>query len=220
MANEVGGAQTLSRWVGLVACTLALLAPGAGDALAESGQVTRAFASLDWTRGSVAASVTWGSCGPGCPYWAAVATVQPAQPAYDCAATDWSRRDASIRTIWSSGPNPNGTTTSFDFADVGILPGVVGQRVCLMVVQPMPDAGYAESALVARADLSLPEALGAATRPEVRPTAPSTACRHARRAVKRLRLRWNRMRKAGNPVRARHLRRTLLQARSRRAARC
>jgi hypothetical protein len=157
----------------------------------------------------------WTECGLGCAYWVGVATVQPALPQYRCDPSGWGSRDPNVHTIWSSGPQQNGATASFDFADIAILNGVVGQRVCLVVAMPFPADEHALLGTVADRDLVVPG-------PEVDPFAAlrEEACRKAEGKVARLRERHRRSLELGKLKQARALAKALREARSRRAASC
>jgi hypothetical protein len=108
----------------------------ASPAVASTGDISRAVATADWTRASIAGSVTWDGCSAGsyCA-WIPVATVVPALPSYTCSGEEALDSDPDTRGVWSGGNFSANGTVSFDIPDAVILPGVHGQRLCLSVIQ-------------------------------------------------------------------------------------
>lgn len=120
--------------LGIVTALIGLLM-AAPAAHGYSAQITRAEANSTWTRGSSAGSITWTDCGAACNWWLPYATVQPSLPSYSCRGDELFDSDPNTQQIWSGGQQTANATLSFDRTDVGILQGVVGQRVCLSVIQ-------------------------------------------------------------------------------------
>lgn len=115
---------------------LALLLIGvaaAPAAAAPSATVARAEAAPDWTSANVAGTATWDACPLEC-NWVAILNVQPALPSYSCRAADWRSSDPNIKGIWSSGARAANGTASFDMPNAPVLPGVAGQRVCVVSI--------------------------------------------------------------------------------------
>jgi hypothetical protein len=107
-----------------------LVAPSAA---AYSGAITRAHANDTWTRGSIAGYVDWTDCGSDPCSWLPIATVQPVLPAYGCRGDEALDSDPNTRNVWNGGGRTANGTATFDLADVPILSGVHGQRLCLSV---------------------------------------------------------------------------------------
>jgi hypothetical protein len=158
--------------------------------------------------------VTWDQCGPGCDYWVAVATVQPAQPSYEC-KPDWNSRDPNILTIWSSGAQPNGATASFDFASVEILNGVVGQRVCISIAEPYRSENHALGFSEPGTMLTVP---GPGT--AVAPTEAAQPCERAKGQVVWLTFRFRKAIQAHKAKLAQRLNKELKRAKRKRDEKC
>ncbi len=126
--GKIGGAAAL-------AAVLIWMLQAAPALAAPSGSITTATANSGWTQGTVAGSVTYGDCIPenNCK-WLPLVRVEPSLPEYHCAVGDALSSDPNIRTIWSGGSHTGNETVPFNAASVPILPGVFGQRACLMVI--------------------------------------------------------------------------------------
>lgn len=113
----------------------------AASAAASSGQITRAYANADWTRGSLAGQITWTECGSSCS-WIPTATVQPTLPEYHCLGNEAIDSDPNTSAVWSGGGKTANGEASFDLINTPILNGVHGQRLCLSVIETrlVPDA--------------------------------------------------------------------------------
>jgi hypothetical protein len=105
----------------------------ATPAIASTSEITSAVASTDWTHGSVTGSVTWDQCPEDC-QWTAFAYVEPSLPEYHCGSEDLFSSDPNVRQVWNSGAQATNGTANFSVTDTLILPGVYGQKACLLVV--------------------------------------------------------------------------------------
>jgi hypothetical protein len=102
----------------------------------STGQVTRAVASPDWSRGSFAGSVNWVDCNTGCDSYNILVYNEPS--VYVCEATDWQHEsNPNIRQVWRSGSQTSNGTIPFEASNVALLRGVFGQRLCVIGVQLM-----------------------------------------------------------------------------------
>ncbi len=97
------------------------------------GQITRANATANWTRGHLTFTLNWN--GPECfvgyrCIWSARATVQPALPSYPWDVEPFS--DPNDLTVWSQDLDDQPPQTfNVDLPNAEILPGAQGQRLCL-----------------------------------------------------------------------------------------
>ncbi len=117
----------------LAATLIAAFVMIAVPASPSTGEITSAVASPDWIHGSVAGSVAWDQCPEGC-QWTAFAYVEPSLPEYHCGSEDLFNSDPNVRQIWNSGAQTTNGTTRLNVTNAAILPGVFGQKACLVVV--------------------------------------------------------------------------------------
>jgi hypothetical protein len=202
----------------------------------SSGQFTRAEATSDWSHGSFAGSVTWSDCNAGCKSWLVLVYDEPS--VYTCNAEDWlEESDPNIRQVWNSGGQTANKTIPFEVDSVALIPGVFGQRLCMIGVQST-ETEYGThvgqqlvtQALFQLATPPLAPAESTATTPTTTEPAtqtPSRVCRLAQKRVGRLR----RLRKAAVRQLRRHsdvrhrrnlrkVNKALRRARAKRAAKC
>lgn len=127
----------LAKWrrFAILVAIVALLGLWASPADAQStGQFTRAEASPDWTTGSFAGSITWTNCNAGCDNWVGEALVEPST--FTCNSfTGTMVGNPNIARVWLSGTQSANATVPFDVSEARLLPGIDGQRLCLIVVQ-------------------------------------------------------------------------------------
>ena len=129
--------------------TLALV-PTAGAA--PTAQIDVATVDAAWTKARVVGSVSCTDCAGSNAYidWLPVVTAQPSLPEYSCRGDEWADSDQNTRVLWSGGKKTGNTTVRFDLADALILPGVFGQRVCVLVVHT---SRYQEPVCLAQAPI-------------------------------------------------------------------
>jgi hypothetical protein len=120
----------------LLATVLASSAIASTASASPSGAISSAVASPDWTHGSIAGSVTWDECPTSC-QWTAYAVVEASLPEYNCQAEElWSSIHSdpnAYRLPWISGTQSVNGALGFNVSKE-ILPGVFGQKACLLVV--------------------------------------------------------------------------------------
>jgi hypothetical protein len=127
----------VGRMLKMATLVAVMLSLGGATAQASSGTITRAVATPDWTRGSFAGSFTWDGCvaDPQAPCdWTPIATVAPSAPGHACLGDEASDSDPNTQVVWSGARQTANGTAMVDQADVAILPGVRGQRLCFSVV--------------------------------------------------------------------------------------
>ena len=209
----------LAALVMLSACIFSASASGGPVVWAPEGEVTRAIASSDWTTGSIAGWVR-NDCGPGCDYWVAVAALGPGGS--ECPLGFLGGEEPDVREFWSSGAEPNGATASFDFAEMPILPGLVGQQVCLYAVEPYRSEETATFGHVAIRPMALaqpPSAVSPASVPQTS-TPPVSSCSGEPAGIVRLRSQLRKARRAGHHKAVVRIRKALEAALAGQAARC
>lgn len=130
-----------------VAGVLSLLMTMGSVASASTGSFSKAVTNTDWTKAQISGTVSWGGCtlssqiaafhsGPSrCDSWFPVVMVQPALPSFQCS---WRSAWESNRDIWQvwrgETQTSPGKRQSFNLSNAQILPGVQGQRVCLVAL--------------------------------------------------------------------------------------
>lgn len=117
--------------IGIIAATLGM----ASSASASSGRITSAYANAEWTKGDLAGEANWTDCGSDPCEWEIFATVQPSLPEYSCRPEEWLEYDRNVMQVWSGHWQATNGTASFDLPEASILPGVYGQRLCLMGIE-------------------------------------------------------------------------------------
>jgi hypothetical protein len=133
--REVRACIKTGRRFAVGAAVVAFFGIWASTASAYStGQFTRAEATPDWTHGSFAGNVTWSDCNKGCKSYLVLVYDEPS--VYTCSAKDWlEESDPNIRQVWNSGGQTVNKTISFEANNVTLIPGVYGQRLCMIGVQ-------------------------------------------------------------------------------------
>jgi hypothetical protein len=121
-----------------------------------SSEITRAFASAGWTRGSIAGAITWNGCAnaimpPASSHfpsgefmslpllycaWVPYATIGPGSSESECAAPDrdWPALGEDVALAWWSGKGSAPGLATFDLPAVS-LDGVPGQLLCLSAIE-------------------------------------------------------------------------------------
>jgi hypothetical protein len=164
---------------------LALALPVAAQA--SSGEISRFVVDSDWTKGSIAASITWTECawvippkGPERPelpypddpdpmptiepswascYWVPYATVGPDWDPTKCSSRQrqLSTLGAGVRLIWSEDKRVSPGSAAFDLSGID-LDGSREQLLCLSVSKIAPYGGESTHYTLASALLAEPEA--------------------------------------------------------------
>jgi hypothetical protein len=188
-------------------------------ASASTGQFTHATATPDWTHGSFAGSVTWTDCNVGCNSYLVLIYDEPS--VYTCHAEDWlEESDPNIHRVWSSGGQTSNKTIPFELNNVSLIPGIYGQRLCMIGVQSTTTefGTHVGQQLLASTlfQVEVPAPAPEATPP---PT-PSETCQRLRQRARSLRKRMNAARQAGEQRRAKNLRRALRKTYRRQRASC
>jgi hypothetical protein len=198
----------------ILAVAVACLA-GAGTAGATStGEITKAEATSDWSHGSFAGTVVWSDCNAGCLNWHILIYAEPTT-GYTCEVTDYLEKgEPNVQQVWDSGEQKGNKTIPFDLTEVPLIPGVVGQQLCVLGLQ-QTTTGY-QPQLITHANFTArPGTPGDTGKQGV-----SSKCRAARESVKQLRNRLVAAKNAGNEKKVRKLNRALKKALAKRASLC
>jgi hypothetical protein len=230
ITKEIGSLMQRAR--GLAALTVLLCMPAlaiqSSSALASTGSFFRYTATPDWSHGDIAGSVIWTECNAGCETWLALVYVQPT--IYACYAEEWQdESDPNIRQIYNSGGQHANTTINFERLGQPLLPGVYGQRLCMIGVQSTrygtyPDESYVGQEVLANrvmeveapAPVPLPPPPSEAASPP--PPTVSTQCILASREVRRLQKKLKRAVRRGAGVQVE--RKALAKAKRRKQVDC
>lgn len=141
--------------------TAALLAPA--KAHASSGEISQALASADWTRGSIAGSVTSSGCTDAPPAasctWIPYATLGPGTAESECASPDrdWPDLGEGVSLAWWMGEAAGVGVGRFDHA-IQALEGSPDQLLCLFVIERVHAGGAVAASRSVALDAALLEA--------------------------------------------------------------
>ncbi len=205
--------------------------PGTANAF-STGSFSHATATSDWSRGSFAGTVNWTDCNAGCNSYLILVYAEPA--VYTCHAEDWlEESDPNIRQVWNSGGQTTNKTISFEQTNVSLIPGVYGQRVCMIGIQSTATefGTIVHEQLVASRLFELetpvpppappPATAGVpASAPATTPKAKTNRCARLRRQMGQLRRRARAARRDNKRQRAARLRKRLRQTTKRHRAKC
>lgn len=218
----------MGRRIAIVAACVALFGVWASTAWAyPSGQFTKAEATPDWSKGSFAGSVTWDACNAGCKSYVVLIYAEPS--VYTCQATDWQEEsDPNIRQVWNSKGQTTNKTIPFEVNDVALIPGVFGQRLCMIGVQSTETeyGTFVGQQLVTQTLFKVaappppPPPAPTATTTTPPPTRVAKGCKLARKRVNRLRKHRKRARQAGKRKRVRKLSKAIRRAVKTRRVKC
>jgi hypothetical protein len=114
-----------------------------------SGEIARAFAIADWTRGNIAGSFTWDGCArtTGVPSsycaWIPYATIGPGALRSGCASPErnWSSLGEEVSLVLWGGETIGAGTHEFDFPGIW-LDGSSDRLLCLAVIEVTPAGAY------------------------------------------------------------------------------
>lgn len=146
-------AGSIKRSLTLVTvCGLVILP--ADDALATSGEITRAEVNAEWTFAGIAGAIEWtegchgpelGEAPPGTEpppvsslcIWTPYATVGPAGPETGCSSADrvLGHLGDGVQLVWQDDARTGTGSASFDLADVALLAGAAAPLLCLSAVE-------------------------------------------------------------------------------------
>ena len=141
--------RSLGGFLALLVFMTLLLTSGPTSAYSSSGSFTVATANKTWTKGQLKGHVSWSGCADTARrleaefhptpiettcQWQPAVIVQPTLPSYPCRFA-WNPNDPNIKPVWAGAIRSIDGVASFDEDDAEILPGVVGQRTCLIVLQ-------------------------------------------------------------------------------------
>jgi hypothetical protein len=193
------------------------------------GQFTRAEATADWSHGSFAGSVIWSDCTEFCVSYNVYVFDEPS--VNSCDQNDWERAgsDPNVRQLWESGPRNVNETIPFEGSNVELIPGVYGQRLCLIGVQTEENSGVTtvhpqlinQTLFQVTPPPPTPPVVNTTTITTTTPTSTvSEACKRARARVKRLRNLRRRAQNHHKPKQARKLNLAIKRAQKAREAAC
>jgi hypothetical protein len=204
------------RFLGAILAVGVVCLAAAGPAGASStGEIKRAEATADWSHGSFAGSVTWSDCNAGCLNWHILIYAEPTS-GYTCEVTDYLEvGEPNVKQVWDSGEQKGNKTISFDVGETPLIPGVVGQQLCVLGLQ-QTTTGY-QPQLITKANFT---ARPAAPGETGKPGGVSSRCKAARSSVKQLKKRLAAAKDAGDAKKLRKLNRALKKALAKRASAC
>jgi hypothetical protein len=159
MPRASGQIRGKSRASALSALTAALLAPAA--ALGSAGEITRAFADADWTRGDIATMVSWSACTdstrPSDCAWIPYATIGPGASESECASPDrdWPDLGEGVVLAFWDGEHKGPGTSKYESPMVS-LRGLPGQLLCLFAIERTQTSGFFPSQSLDAALLTVP----------------------------------------------------------------
>lgn len=221
----------MCRLAAIIAIALCSVGTGTANAF-STGQFSHATATSDWSRGSFAGSVNWTDCNAGCDSYLVLVYNEPA--VYTCHASDWKEEsDPNIRQVWNSGSQTSNRTIPIEANDVELLPGIYGQRLCMIGIQSTETefGTFVSQQLVASTLFQVEspppppappaasvESPAAATKPPA--TAPARVCKRLRKKLRRSRQRLRSARRQGKTRRAARIRRTVQLTARQQRARC
>lgn len=190
---------------------------------------TKAIATPDWTKTSFAGTINWNSCNLGCKSWLVLIFAEPT--VYKCEAEDWLiGGDPNIHQVWNSLGQTGNKTLSFEQVEYPLIPGVIGQRLCVIGIQTTYSSYWEtdiiEESLIGQTLLTVytppPPPPPPPTLPvdETIKLAVSQACLKARKKVVTLTSRRNTARKEGKTKAAQGLNKALRSAKKARKTAC
>jgi hypothetical protein len=211
--------------VAAVVCGSLLFASSASAYITSTAAFTKANATPDWTKTSFAGSINWNYCNTGCKSWLVLVFAEPT--VYKCEAEDWLvSGDPNIRQVWNSLGQSGNKTLPFEQNEVGLIPGVLGQRLCVIGIQTTYSALYEqdiiENQVIGQTLLTVVTPPAPPPAPAIEETKPtlSKTCQKARQKVNRLTAQRNAARKTGATKSIHRLNQALREARKQQKANC